>query len=459
MKIRSKNLLIILPIFALLAGVNAWVSISSQKNELFWGQAEQLHSLTVAFAEMTGLSVEARQLRAAVQDKQLQNRISRSMELLKQYKLFSRLTVWEKLPAVKGKPAGVLFSWPGGKQEGLQPFPGGQPYKSGFFVSPTTVNAKGVPVKSGWLRLPGGGGVQIEIEAADYIEQLSRARFKSLLLLALSLLTGAAVSWFLSHTITKRLQELGAAAKQLAYEGGRLHVSPSSIREINDLSSTFNTMDSILRETVMRARRSMLDVEQFRAGESMVSAFQYTAWDNGPVSLQAGDAELKVAAFLGNSSDAGCFAGVLPGSDGRGWLFYGKTPGDDNDGCRQASAVDRLIRLLLPGTDAAAVLQRVSVLFSGTDCTVLQWNGGEQLQGVQLAGADGSCTPVSFALRPDRFQITGQIDRQAVETADPLFDLSTGLSLESFRHDLQVLIGHRLHGAVLLLKYTPGTGA
>lgn len=449
MKIRSKNLLVILPIFALLAGVNAWVSITSQKNELRWGQAQQLHSLAVTYAEMSGLA----KLEKPVITPQVHTKLERSRSFLKKYSLYKHLTVWQK----NGNSWTPVYTTATNKK--TVP-PEVTVYKGDFFISNPRANQAGEPVKSGWLQLKNSdgqvtGAVQVVIDAQDYFDMISRVRFKALLLLLLSLSVGVGVSWFLSHMITKRLVELGEAAKQLAYEGGRLQVSNSTIREINDLSSTFNTMDSILRETVMRARRSMLDVEQFRGSDGYDAAFQAIVWDTGTVQLERDDEKLALLGYLSGRREAGCFVGYLSEDGGVHRFYYGRISGENGTNTGAASAADSLLQMVVPEQGVQAALKEVSALFPVEHCTVLSWEGGLELKGCSISsGNGGSVTEFSRQLEPDQLLLEGEIDEQTAEMAQPLLALSKGLDYTAFRHDLELLIGHKLRGAVLLLKYS-----
>ena len=374
MKVRTQTILGITPIFVALGAAIGVVMYTTERAELTWSLEEEVSSLAVSIAEFY---YEGRP-DPGVEDLGIKLNRER-IETILDYGQLERVRYFE---ITEG---GIELSWAVG-DEAFDPrtSPSERDFvdansTTGYTVREIQRTEDGTPVASSLAPVRNA-----ESEVIAYIEALvnaSRLEVRSqqvlwrasLLTLGLSLV-GYLLSVGISRFLTRRLSQLERASRIVAEGGYDQEIQFRTIKEVNDLGGTFNTMSSIIRDTLAKARSQLVEAEQFREPEDLASASRRL----GQAEQQADVGPSRWLAGVAGSRSSGAFAGLV-NVDQHPVGLIGRVAEDDplESTTRAQAAQAFLGRLLEDGQSFEAAVTRVAPLFDLEACQVISSPGGK----------------------------------------------------------------------------------
>jgi len=257
MKIRSQIMLATIPIFLIMGLIAGGANYKAQLQELNWSMEERLRALAVCLT----LMVRDEHLQPPEGDATFDPlpHIATINDLL-------ALTIWDS----SGK---ALYSWttPKTRSEPI-PQPTGSLTESAFTLlrrnesrgSLNFIATQGFTLPSGQRALLG-----ISLDGTPILTR-SRGFLRHIATISLAaVLFGLLSSWFLGWLITRPVEQLGTAANLVAMGNFSQHIEESPVREINDLTNTFNTMSNVLDGVLHRSKRNLIESEMFRTPMDM----------------------------------------------------------------------------------------------------------------------------------------------------------------------------------------------
>jgi HAMP domain-containing protein len=279
MKIRTQNMMAMVPLFAGLAVLIGALMYYVQYRELVWGLEEESTSLAVAMAEY-------------IEPDRLEDLLDGNTDARTRFaEEAGKVLGWGRARtlAVLGADGEVAQVVQSDKQEGMEAEPvwavsAGieSRLKEGVYTAtPMLTGPYGEHTMQGFAPLFSENGewvatLAVEISADHVAAHLAGVLREGQWVVVLSVGLGLALAIGLSGIITKRIHALNHAAEKLE-QGHALTQPPAGrVQEINDLGNTFNTMGSVLNEVVAKTRRSVVEAEQFRTDEDLAHAFAET---------------------------------------------------------------------------------------------------------------------------------------------------------------------------------------
>ena len=308
--------------------------------------------------------------------------------------------------------------------------------------------------------------VRAETHVDDFVEQVGVFQRKVLLQVFSSCLLGLLLVALLTRIVAPKLRALANAVEQVS--GGRFghDLEEGSVREINDLANTFGTMVSVLRETVEKGRRSVMDREESRATSEIADT--WARQHQAARVLRVGGFDL--AAMLGPEASERSFLALLgrPGeasSDGpSGFLgVIGTLEGDDPVELAACStAVPRFLEEHLEALTPEELLDGARESFGIAVARLVSWDDQDDEILYLTLDADGRLE--RRLLSRDELAGTGLLVREETEsssdeTVATLTEWVEPLDAEAFLTHLQRLVtGARRGGALFIRARQPGAG-
>jgi len=313
MKIRTQNLLVIVPLFLGLALLTGWLAYTVQRREILWGMREESSSLAIAIAEF----VDGDSYRAMIGPGGAADYL-RSLE-----HPFRQILQHEQADVIFAlTPDGrrLVFSVDSGFVERIEGDTSrfvlrdtAYPYDSGmvgamrddsFYVTEVREVAGGKSMMTAYAPIIDSRGalagiLGVDIDATDYLVVSDELFMKFGLLAGGIVLLGVIASLFLSGMFTRKIRELGAAADEVSGGNLDLEIEVGTIQEVSDLSNTFNTMSSVLKNVLSKIRRALIEGEQFRTQADLARLYVEEFWK--PLDMRCGNL-LVAGRMLGHNS-------------------------------------------------------------------------------------------------------------------------------------------------------------
>lgn len=368
--IRAQNTLWIIPLFLVLSGASGWISYESIKSELIWSFEQEAESLAIAISELVDrdqitamvdfregdLEAIAKPLRRLRRWGQIHrvslhtskgdlvysygglqtnrdDRAAMTGEQKAQLATHSDQPVWvESLGRHQAEKAVSWFSRTVLRRSGSPAQAGGSDKTEGALLSafapirarPAQASEDGL---SGCSKLTGPPNlarrriettdqpilawIRIETNVDEFVEQDRLFRSKVWIQMILSALLGMALVVLLTRLVAPGLDKLTKAAGRVTKGRFEHDLETGSVREINDLATTFGTMVSVLGETVAKGRRSVMDREESRANAEIAETWAHEHLV--PKALDLG--RFEVAATLGSEAPMRSFLALFSWPD------------------------------------------------------------------------------------------------------------------------------------------------
>lgn len=367
MKIRTQNLLAIVPLFLGLAVLIGALFYVVQYRELLWGLDEEATSIAVA----TARHLESESWLEDETDVDWEDLMAESMKVLE----------WERARriAILSPDLRVLFDSAEDEGDarpiGLSPTLHSRLSDRGFVGSSIRQDERG-------RYMMGFGSIRdeediiaivmVETDAEALTAHENRMRRDILFIVIGTVLIGFVLALTISRIISRRIVSLTRAASAVAAGRYDQPHEVGGVQEINDLSSTFNTMSSILSEVVSKTRRAVVEAEQFRTDDDLARAFTETFMPSEQRRVHGVD----LSAMHVTSRSGGHFFGVWEKGDAVMAVVGEVSAGAGLSAPLTASACASMLQEHWKQKDLKAACAEWSRLFDLRAASVLSWPAG-----------------------------------------------------------------------------------
>ncbi|MEM8994528.1 MAG: hypothetical protein AAGF23_07020 [Acidobacteriota bacterium] len=317
LRIGTQSALLILPLFLGLSWASSTMSFRAIKTELLWGFEEEALALAVSTAAFLGAD-EVATLAAGDDERRAPLRALRQWGQLRTLAVLD--AAGDPLTPLIGDEESPVTPRPQLAVEAPEPHLGDIVTRNGerFLTAFAPLAADGEQ-PAAWVR--------VETGVEDYFADLAAYRRSAWTQVAGSVGLGALAVVLLTGLIAPRLRQLVDAARGVRHGRYDAELQDSAVCEINDLVGTFRTMTSVLGESVDKARRAVVDHEQFRSWNDIADAWVRDVLPSSP--LDAGDVELAAALGPGAPPDRCLHLSGVPAVDTRD---AGDRPREDHPG-------------------------------------------------------------------------------------------------------------------------------
>jgi HAMP domain-containing protein len=281
MNIRTQSVLAILPIFIGVAVINGFLTYTSEQQENRWALESESTALTVAIAEFMDGDRYASLLDAADDPddeaaylNQLQDTFNTLLRHGQAKYVLTR--------SLDGQQLLHHFSvgYPLDAHHPLPPDAIAQLREQDLWIGPITwLNDDISTLESCGMIRSSETPVAIlctGVSASPFLAQVAAGQRKIMSSSIVVLAVGLILSISIATVMTRKIRQLTAAAEVVAAGQYGQTFEVGMIQEMQDLSNTFNTMSSVMGETLQRAKRSLVENERFRTEQTLATTYQNT---------------------------------------------------------------------------------------------------------------------------------------------------------------------------------------
>ncbi|HET7321097.1 MAG TPA: HAMP domain-containing protein, partial [Longimicrobiaceae bacterium] len=112
---------------------------------------------------------------------------------------------------------------------------------------------------------------------------------------------------FISWLLSRNVRALSKAALEVAGGDYDREIQIGTIQELSDLSNTFNTMSSVLKDLMERTRRTLIEGEQYQTPLDLARTYRQGCWED----LNRAFGEVRVASRSIGGGHPGDLFGVV----------------------------------------------------------------------------------------------------------------------------------------------------
>ena len=279
MRIRLQIILTLMPVFVFLGAVLATLNYFTRRGEIEFACQEEVYATTVALAEFLGCEEVRRHLAGGGRSPVF---FSTPLRRVMAANPIGSVTIRDIEDGAPIWSVGevLISTLPTGTEEGLLKA------KGNVLYSGPVESGRGA---DGWIvafaPLVTGEGpfalLSVEIDGSWVLRAKRSILVDSAGFFIATLLLGLLATGLTGKLIASSVKELRAATKLVAEGRYGLRVEPGFLGEFNDLSNTFNTMTSLLDELLLRMKRAVIEVEQFRKPADLAARFGEYLWKQG----------------------------------------------------------------------------------------------------------------------------------------------------------------------------------
>ncbi len=445
MKIRTQNMLAFVPLFLGLAALIGALMYVVQYRELVWGLDEEATSIAVAAAHHMNPTA----IREAADQADWGAVVADPLRLL-HWGLAQRIALVTPNSEVLYDSAREtdMAERPIALSSALLGRLDAQP----FAATPVQQDERGRYMMAfSPIQDDEGVAAILMIEtSADSLAEHEARMFRTIrVMVIVSVLAGIVLAWFISRLISRRIVSLTrAAAAVSAGQYDQTHET-GGVQEINDLSNTFNTMSSVLSEVISRARRAVVEAEQFRTDDDLARAFTRTFMAEEQRSMYG----VTVAAgHVGPRADGHFFGLWEKGDDVM--AAVGEIPAKNGlQGSLQASAAAAALYQCWRNGHAEDACAEWAALFKPQQADVLVWNAHSDawLQGTwDPAQQTMIFKNVTWTQRPI---VLATVPEQAALRIRLYAESFDDLAPHELAAELRLLLDRETMGALMVLKH------
>lgn len=382
MKIRSLALLSIPPLFLALALAVALLGGRAIRAQMSWGVGRQASGATVALAEFVAASAE-------------EGGPAATSAVLRRIVSYGRI---RELAVVSGEGSILVRALAAGARggsllDGSAPAAADSTLALGQVWVEAPGEVAGDSLVRAWAPVPGNGErrrVAAVLDVSPLLRAMGTARRRLAWATALTALLGVLAAAYLSRRLAGGLRVLERQARHVVHRDGERPEYRGGVREFSDLASAFETMRSILDDSVARSRRALV------ARPASPHALA------GVLHGLPGEAEDQVVAGralavrgVGEPAPGEWVVTARAGSGGV--AVAGRAAGGDVlDRAREAGAVSLFLEAALAGApDVETVLEEARARFRLDELGWMGWTEGDPGPGPEVLHtlpetADGS---------------------------------------------------------------------
>jgi len=383
MKIQTQNAITIIPVFLVLAIISSGLLFVTERQEIYWGLNEEASSLAISIAEfINGKGLD----HIATKESSFKTIID--WEQAKSIRIFSYQLDDLSLFAEYGdKSYGdrnsniITYHYFNSEENIIEDI-----IKKGLIVTDLLVlpSAKHVmcayvPIYSNAKKVC--GILEVTIDAQEIKTRTQELLVSSLKMTIGILLFGFVVVLIISKQITSSILLLNRAASIISSGNYEYKISEKgtiNIQEVNDLSNTFNTMSSVLREFSSQSKQELIEAEQFRTSDDLAKNYLEKYFQ--PINETIGGYKALIYR-VGDNVTSDFFDRFT--YDTSYYVVVGKiNSGASLQDLTIASSILTLIKEKLMINSPKETLEKITKLFEIEFCYILQWN--EQSRSIQV---------------------------------------------------------------------------
>ncbi len=455
MRIATQNVLLVAPIFLLLALTTSLLLFFVERREVEWGLDSGAQGLALAIAEFTSADAVTK----AASPTAVPADIAAVRDPIDRILKFGQATRVEVFDATSGTPLRVLDV---GERSGTPPSVPSETLRlvlEGRTVSHTVPGAN--DLLSAYAAVRGSDGrpraiVSVETSLASLRAHEEGVVLKVVPISLLLLLVGCAVSLVISRIISGEIGRLTATAQAFAAGDYDARLEPGPIEEVAVVGSTFGIMGSVLKDATLRSTREMLQLERFNTDAELSE--RYAERFAGPIAGERGGVRFAVDrlgramhgdfwfirshetahyACLGRIEDATSFQAMIAAS----------------------AAATFVHDAVAGGMPAQAVLLEAAALCGLHCCALLQWADGDPRVDLHRLWPDGRVERSGFELPAGGTRALTTLDQEPDRKARQYVETYSFATPAGCVEELQRFIGDGTRGGVLVLQAVSGAGA
>ena len=450
MRIATQNLLLIVPIFLLLALITSLLVFVSEQREVRWGVASQAEGLALTIAEFTDLTP----LVSAVTNEDrtvAQETLTAPLARVLAFGQARRIDV----ATIEGTHVRPVVT-AGEGQGGLPPF--GEQAIGRLLQGEVVVQdvpGAGALVAHAPVRDAAGtlqGVVSVETSLAPVTRHRAAVLRRTATMLLALFVVGSLVSLLISSVIASEIGGLTRTAR--AFAGGDFDAAlvPGAIEEVAVVGATFGIMGSVLEDTTRRSTQEMRQFDRFNTDATLAEC--HAEHFSAPVLAEYAGVRIAIDRLGPPLHGDFWFA---DGNERRGHACLGRLDGAASlDLVLAASAVNALLQeRTAAGDDGPEALTAAAALFPVHCCLLLEWHAGAPgLVTIHRVGQAGAVTRDTFRLGPTRAAALTTLDADADRRAKRYAGAHAFATPRSLVEELRQLSGASGEGAVLALQVT-----
>lgn len=468
MKIRTQNLLTIVPLFLGLALIGSLLMYTVGLNEIRWGLHEEASTLAIAAAEFLDGDAYQGLVRRGTADPYYA-RIQDPLRRLLKRNQARRVTAYspdgEKVvfhlsadtisadtsgasdADSEASPSATLSAGVAGEAGLMEAMTrdrflvGAMRYGEGNQAALTAY----APINDSAGKLAGIVGV--ETDADIYRKSKQDLLTRGVWLTGIVFLLGILVASLLTRLITREVHALNLAAVEVTAGNLNRQIQAGRIQEIEDLGNTFNTMSDVLRDVLSKTRRALIEGEQFRTEANLAQAYR----EQFAPPLRASLGAARVAAEHFGARPTGSFYDAFSLPDGACALVGRVGEGASLDAVMTASAARSLLRQDLERLPPEEVFASAGALFPLDRLEIVVWKDGGPAKAWRLDPETGTARRRELPTEPILLHTFDAATGARIEQYARLFG---HLSPEDLMTDIRIAVSADREGCLLILKRT-----
>ncbi len=454
MKIRTQNLLTIVPIFIVLAAITGALSFTSQKQELLWGMRECVSSIATTTAEFIDGDAYPDWRSKGIRTRpglEFTVAVNRIMKWKQADRLYGLTAEGSTVTFTTADTTVPLWHLPYVKemQNAISADTVKEIYISDIIRTDSArhVMAAFAPIKNSKNEIT--GILAAEIDAAGYLASLEAVTRETYLIAAGIILIGLITAVLLSRYLTRRITQLTHASRVVGAGQYEFEVNIRSPRELKDLSNTFNTMSSVMKDVLHKTKRSLLEEEHFKKESDLAKTYDETV----PRSFGKKFGGWWTAGCVFSAHSYHEFVDSLESGDTFYMLLGSVKPGEPLQAVRQKAALLSFLKPLLAKTDLPEAVRLALELFEPEELHVVKLQSGS---GVihKCSAANGRITVENPVLTEQTPLAVHTVDDASFHTISSYMRQLSHLPLQDLASDLHRILTGRTDGGLLLIQNT-----
>jgi HAMP domain-containing protein len=262
-------------------------------------------------------------------------------------------------------------------------------------------------------------------------------------------LLGIGIAFFLSNLISREVDELSAAATDVT--GGNLdrQIHGGRIQELNDLTNTFNTMSDVLRETLVKNKRSIIESEQFRGDNELAQVHKEIF---SPLIAKSLGSIRVVAEHLGTNASGSFFSTIQ--NKTHSFAIIGRLEQNhDIDAVLDASGASAYLQQMLRDHSPREAIEDANRLFHLHCADVISWpDRAERIEITSYHSADNAIQQETRKLDRETPLVLATFRGASLDQIKRYAQLFGHLTPDELIEDIKIVLPPDLEGSIMILN-------
>jgi HAMP domain-containing protein len=296
------------------------------------------------------------------------------------------------------------------------------------------------------------GVIRAELAANQWLTHRSQLYARVTRMVLFVILLGVGIALFLSNLISGEVKDLSDAATEVTEGNLDRQIVGGRIQELSDLSNTFNTMSDVLKETLVKNKRSLIESEQFRGDDELAQVYKEIF---SPLVATSYGSLRVVAEHIGSGVSGEFFSSFQYGGDA--FIVLGCLEENaDLAAVVNASGVVSFINQTLQRHSPEEVIREAVDLFDIHCLDILVWKGSaKNSHWRSYHSSVGQATRQELTLEADRPLLLATFQGAPFEQTQRYAQIFGHLTPDELIEDIKIVLPPDLKGALMVLKWTP----